>query len=173
MIHKVYLITGSNRGNRLQMLQKAARMIIQRCGEIVQSSKVYMTQPWGFHDDTPFLNQVLLLETGLNPFDLLEAVLQIESDIGRIRNADGYTSRKIDIDILFFDNRSIEKDILKIPHPHIAERRFVLTPLAEIAPELVHPHYSATIYELLQQCTDELEVRLYPNKQLQTTSLST
>lgn len=139
-------------------------MISERCGEVVRMSKVYESPPWGFVDNTTFLNQVLLVHTILDPANLLACILQIELEMGRSRKYKGYNSRKIDIDILFYGDSIIEENNLKIPHPHIANRRFVLTPLTEIAAGFVHPQFRVTIGQLLEACDDNSIVLPYPEK---------
>ncbi len=169
IIHPAYLITGSNRGNRLFMLKKAKQLISERCGEVVRWSGVYQSPSWGFVDNTAFLNQVLLVNTTLDPTRLLACILQIESEMGRTRRRKGYSSRKIDIDILFFGDCIIDENNLKIPHPHIPKRRFVLTPLAEIATEFIHPQFRVTINQLLGACDDDSVVLPY-NEKIQNTN---
>jgi 2-amino-4-hydroxy-6-hydroxymethyldihydropteridine diphosphokinase len=122
---------------------------------------VYETGPWGFKSGKKFLNRVLGVETVLNPSDLLERILKIESDLGRIRSGKGYSSRIIDIDILFFGDEIINEGSIVIPHPHLHERKFVLVPLNDIAPEFVHPVLKKTVEELLSLCTDKGKVRIY------------
>lgn len=161
MLHKAYLLLGSNRGDRLQMLMQAACLIEENTGKIISSSSVYETAPWGFEDETYFLNQVHCLQTLLTPIDLLAALLHIETAIGRIRQGNNYTSRLIDIDILFFDNHIVDHEHLTVPHPRLHQRRFALSPLAEIAPDFIHPVLRITIRDLAQQCRDISEVHLF------------
>jgi 2-amino-4-hydroxy-6-hydroxymethyldihydropteridine diphosphokinase len=161
MLHKVYLLLGSNRGNRPEMLSLATELIQKQAGKITASSSVYETAPWGFFDETFFLNQVLCIETLLSPHDLLEALLHIETSIGRKRRGTNYTSRLIDIDILFYGDHIINHEHLTVPHPRLHERRFVLLPLTEIAASLVHPLLKLTIGELVLQCKDSSEVNLF------------
>jgi len=161
MLQTAYLLLGSNRGNRLTMLSHAAELIGQNTGTITASSSVYETAPWGFYDETYFLNQVICLETLLPPYDLLDSLLHIETSIGRTRQGKNYSSRTIDIDILFYGDHIINHEHLTIPHPRQHERRFSLLPLAEIAPGFVHPVFKVTIHELLLKCSDVSEVHLY------------
>jgi 2-amino-4-hydroxy-6-hydroxymethyldihydropteridine diphosphokinase len=148
----------------MELLKQSIELIEKQAGRIVYTSSVYETSPWGFQDDTYFLNQVVAIETLLSPFDLLAALLNIESAIGRIRTGKNYSSRLIDIDILFYGNQVIDQKHLKVPHPRLHERRFALVPLAEIAGELVHPVFSLTINQLVGQCMDQSEVKPYTNK---------
>ena len=154
----VFLGTGSNEGNRKDNLEKALEMIRARSGEILISSSLYETEPWGFEADTPFLNMVVKIETRLDPVNLLENMLSIERSMGRKRETKGYSSRIIDIDILFYDNLILESQNLHIPHPLLHKRLFVLVPLAEIAPDLIHPVYNKSILSLLSSCTDTSKV---------------
>ena len=118
---------------------KAKKMIEESIGSVVSVSSVYETEPWGFESDNEFLNMVLCVETDLSPSGLLGRILMIESQLGRIRCENQYSSRNIDIDILLYNNEIVNEAALEIPHPRMHERRFVLVPLAEIAPELIHP----------------------------------
>lgn len=161
MIHKAFLLLGSNRGNRLQMLSCAVAMIEENAGKVLSSSSLYETAPWGFKDKTHFLNQVLCIHTQLSPMDLLTTLLGIETTIGRKREGENYTSRLIDIDILFFDDYVIEQEQLVIPHPRLHKRRFALIPLAEVAADLIDPVSGLKVRELLQQCDDNSEVKIF------------
>jgi len=161
MLQKAYLLLGSNRGDRFQMLMQAAGLIQENTGKIISSSSIYETAPWGFEDEIYFLNQIHCVQTLLTPIDLLAALLQIETTIGRIRHGNNYTSRLIDIDILFYGDHIVDHEHLAIPHPRLHQRRFVLTPLVEIAPDFIHPVLGITIRELALQCRDISEVHLY------------
>jgi 2-amino-4-hydroxy-6-hydroxymethyldihydropteridine diphosphokinase len=161
MLHKAYLLLGSNRGDRLQMLMQAAWLIEENTGKIISSSLVYETAPWGFEDETFFLNQVHCIQTLLTPSDLMANLLSIETAIGRKRQGNNYTSRLIDIDILFYDDHIVDHEHLTIPHPRLHQRRFALTPLAEIASDFIHPVLGITIRDLAQQCRDISEVQLF------------
>jgi 2-amino-4-hydroxy-6-hydroxymethyldihydropteridine diphosphokinase len=161
---KVFILTGSNRGNRLQMLRKAEECIEEVIGMITVRSSVYETEPWGFQDEIPFLNQVLMAETDLLPDRLLKEILVIETSMGRKRESMGYQARVIDIDILLYNDNVINTEELIIPHPRLADRRFVLMPLAEIAGEYFHPVFQCTISELLVNCRDYSKVvRYFPD----------
>ncbi|MGZ5253097.1 MAG: 2-amino-4-hydroxy-6-hydroxymethyldihydropteridine diphosphokinase [Flavitalea sp.] len=156
---KVYLLTGGNVGDSLKTLQKANALIQQRVGSIIKSSSIYKTAAWGKTDQDDFLNQVLLVETGLDPYDLMDALLDIEMLLGRKR-LEKFGPRIIDLDILFYEDIILKTDRLTIPHPQIQFRRFVLEPLNEIVPELVHPILKKNINRLLMECTDLLKVSL-------------
>jgi 2-amino-4-hydroxy-6-hydroxymethyldihydropteridine diphosphokinase len=154
----IFLIIGGNLGNRIQCLKQGREAIEQQIGRILQSSSIYETAAWGQTDAPPYLNQVLWVDTSLSPEKLLQTALDIESSAGRTR-LKKWDSRTLDIDILFYHNQIIEQPGLKIPHPCMQTRRFVLTPLAEIAPHLVHPVLGVDIETLLQQCEDPLQVQ--------------
>jgi len=155
---EVYLGIGTNLGEREHNLREALKMIGLQIGLLYTSSPVYETEPWGFDSDDKFLNMVIRVRTSLSPQAVLKETGLIEASLGRIRNEDQYTSRIIDIDILFYDDLIIDEVNLKIPHPGIAERRFVLVPLNEIAPDLVHPLSKKTVSSLLDSCPDTCKV---------------
>lgn len=126
----------------------------------MQKSSVYETEPWGFESNESFLNQALWLKTTFTADLLLKYTKQIELDLGRKEKSNGsYTSRIIDIDILYYDSEIINTNSLKIPHPRIAERRFTLEPLAEIIPHYVNPVSNISNIDLLKKCTDKSEVK--------------
>ena len=142
---KVFLGIGTNLGDRESNLKKAIALIKENIGPVIKSSSVYETEPWGFQSNDYFLNMVLEVKTDLKPSGLLGRVLMIEASMGRLRNAEGYTSRLIDIDILFYGKRKFSGKALLIPHPKLHERKFVLIPLCEIAPEFIHPVLGKTM----------------------------
>ena len=160
---KVVLITGGNVGDAERRLGEAARLIDAEVGRVESHSKIYRTKAWGFEADD-FRNQVLVVESGLEPMPVLEVVNDIEQRLGRnrveeqkIKSATGacYASRSIDIDILFYDDRVVESERLTLPHPRIAERMFVLEPLAEVAAGWQHPLSGKSVREMY----DELRQR--------------
>jgi 2-amino-4-hydroxy-6-hydroxymethyldihydropteridine diphosphokinase len=157
-MNKAYLLTGGNEGDRYLNMQQARTNIEHICGRLLQVSSLYETSPWGKTDQADFLNQVLLIETKWRPMELLKILLQIEEKGGRIRTVKN-APRTIDIDILFYDNLVLEEPGLTIPHPRIADRRFVLEPMNEISPEFEHPVLHKSIHRLLLECTDELAVK--------------
>jgi 2-amino-4-hydroxy-6-hydroxymethyldihydropteridine diphosphokinase len=153
----IFLLLGSNLGNRFENIQKAVSEIEGSIGVIVTRSKIYRTAAWGKTDQPDFFNQVIEISTGLQPHDLLSALLQIEKKLGRQRK-EQWGARIIDIDILFFNQQKIESSVLSIPHPAIESRRFTLVPLNEIAPSFKHPTSAKTMSELLEECKDPLKV---------------
>lgn len=157
-MNTAYLLTGGNMGNRLNNLQQAAELIQQNCGKIVARSSIYETEAWGKTDQPAFLNQALQITTSLSPDVLMQTLLDIESTMGRIRTFK-MGPRIIDLDILLINDLIQHSPILTIPHPALPLRRFALLPLAEIAPELIHPTEKKSILELLQTCSDTLNVQ--------------
>ena len=153
-----YLLIGGNLGNRKDNLQKAVTLINVQCGSLIKLSSVYETAAWGITDQPLFLNQAVEISTSLNARQLMTKILTIETDIGRVRN-EKLGPRIIDIDILLFEDEIHDLPFLKIPHPELQNRRFVLTPLAEIDPELQHPVLKKSISQLLEECPDNLEVK--------------
>jgi len=156
-MHTAYLLTGSNLGDRVSYLQQAYRLIEQYCGTMAASSSFYQTAAWGLTDQPDFYNQALALLTNLQPGELMQQLLDIEHIIGRKRSIK-MGPRIIDIDILLLDEVIINTELLTVPHPFLHERRFALLPLAEIAPQAWHPVLRKTVQQLLDDCTDPLDV---------------
>ncbi len=159
-LNNAWLLAGSNLGDRKHNLATALSLIKTNCGRVKQTSAVYETDAWGKNDQPRFLNQALQVETGFTPLQLLKKLLAIEQTLGRIRD-EKYGPRTIDIDILLFADKIVNKPNLIIPHPQMHKRRFVLAPLAEIGGELAHPVFHKSIAELLDVCTDPLPVSIY------------
>jgi 2-amino-4-hydroxy-6-hydroxymethyldihydropteridine diphosphokinase len=156
---KVILLLGGNLGNRAFYMDNARQMIEQKIGKILQSSSIYESAPWGFSSKNNFFNQVLLVDTPLSPFQIIENIWQIEKELGRERTGKSYSSRTIDIDILFYEYEIIDTPDLIVPHKHLHERRFTLIPLAEILPDWIHPGFNQPIKKLLENCEDKSEVK--------------
>jgi 2-amino-4-hydroxy-6-hydroxymethyldihydropteridine diphosphokinase len=155
-----YLITGGNLGDRVANLETSIRHLEINAGRLLQASAIYQTAAWGMEDQPDFLNQVLLLQTSLAPTDLLQSMLQIERQMGRIREAK-YGPRTIDIDLLLYNQVVMNEPHLTLPHPRFHLRRFALQPLADLAPSLLHPVLHQTIGHLLLHCADPLNVKKY------------
>ena len=160
---KVYLGLGSNMGERDNLLKEALAMIGESVGHLTDVSSLYETEPVGFDGDD-FLNMAVCIETGLSPSGLIGRVLMIESQLGRIRCEKGFLPRPIDIDVLLIDNEIIDSEPLIVPHPRMHQRRFVLEPLNEIAPDMIHPVIGKTINEILLECSDKSRVTKYSLK---------
>jgi len=154
----VFLGLGSNVGDREEALETAVRGLADRGYVATRVSSIWHTEPVGGPPQGWFLNQAVEGRTSLGPRALLEACLDTERAMGRVR-AERYGPRRIDVDILFFGDRQVDEPGLEIPHPRLAERRFVLAPLAEVAPRLVHPVLGLTVEALLARCEDVSEVR--------------
>lgn len=133
-------------------------MIHEKIGHVYKVSSVYETEPWGFDCDQAFLNQVIAVDTPLNPHETLDKAHEIENELGRRHTSVFYESRPIDVDILMFDDIIYHDSKLQIPHPRMHERNFTLIPLAEIAGEKTHPVFEKTIDDLVSNCTDSLHV---------------
>lgn len=155
---KIYLLLGGNLGDKRKVFSDARGLLSQRLGQITSQSAVYETEPWGFESTDLFWNQVLEIDTALSPEEVLRLTQLTELDLGRVRKENQYNSRILDIDILFYENQLIETENLVIPHPRIQERKFALIPLCEIAPELMHPVFLKSIRQMLEECTDSLNV---------------
>jgi len=156
-MNKLFLITGGNIGDRKKNLETAAVLIKRRVGKITKLSKIYETEAWGNRDQPAFYNQVLVIESKFSAWEILTAILKIEEEMGRKRTVKN-AARIIDIDILFFNEDIVNEQNLVIPHPEIGNRRFVLSPLNEIAPQMFHPVLKKTIRQLLSESKDQLKV---------------
>ncbi len=158
MQRTIYLCIGGNLGEREANLSEAVDFIDFNLGDVVSASGIYESEPWGMTDVPNFLNQVVQIKTELSNEELLAEIAELEEFFGRERSSEGYVSREMDIDVLFIDKDAIQTETLCVPHPRIAERRFVLEPLAEIAPDFIHPELKKSIKELLASCTDKGQV---------------
>lgn len=159
-----YLILGGNKGGKIKNLNQATVLIEKNVGAIINKSEMYETAAWGNTDQPDFLNQVVCVETKLRPQQVLQEIIKIEESLGRVRGDQKWMERTIDIDILFYNDEIIDTPDLKIPHPYIQERMFVLLPLLDLAPTLVHPVLKEDIKTLANQCKDELTVNLWLKK---------
>jgi 2-amino-4-hydroxy-6-hydroxymethyldihydropteridine diphosphokinase len=159
MAKTAFIGLGTNIGDREGNLKRVLENISLSAGDVISFSGIYKTGPWGFSSENLFLNMVLKLRTRLKPVDLLKQLLKIEILMGRVRGAEKYSSRIIDIDILLYESDVINKPYLKVPHPLIQERKFVLVPLCDIAPEMIHPVLKKTFASLLKECKDESFVK--------------
>lgn len=154
----VYLLLGANLGDRFDQLEKARTAIAVQVGKIQMTSSLFETKSWGVENQADYLNQAIMLETNLSPQQVLAAVLDIENQLGRVRDVK-WDSRIIDIDILFYGDRMINDPDLIVPHPYFHARNFAIIPMLEIAPAFVHPIFGLTIKQLQKQSTDALGVK--------------
>jgi 2-amino-4-hydroxy-6-hydroxymethyldihydropteridine diphosphokinase len=154
----LFLGLGTNLGNRETNLENAIALIDEQIGSVIKTSSVYETPPWGFDAENDFLNMVLCVGTELSPDEIMKKITAIESGMGRERGQDRYSSRIIDIDILLYDDLVTSGNGIKIPHRLMHERRFVLVPLCEIAPDIVHPVLKQNIMFLLKTCRDRSKI---------------
>jgi len=137
-MNTIVLLLGGNLGNKLENLSKARLMIENMLGRVIQKSSIYGSEPWGFISTEIFFNQVIVIESELNPFETINKLQNIEDILGRIRDSNKWISRTMDIDILFFNSEIINNDKLTIPHKLMQDRRFVLFPLHEIMKDFIH-----------------------------------
>jgi 2-amino-4-hydroxy-6-hydroxymethyldihydropteridine diphosphokinase len=153
----IYLLLGTNLGDRKANLLTAKQYISSQVGSIVTESGIYKTDAWGNTQQAAFYNQVLEIHSNLSPPMALSILLDIERTMGRVRT-EKWGARIIDIDILFWEDEVIKTESLTIPHPGIPHRKFTLVPLSEIAPELIHPEHKVSITRMLETCADSLTV---------------
>ena len=158
---RVCLSLGSNLGPRETYLRKALQALDKELGSLVKCSSFYETLPWGFSSDSLFLNAAACFDTLLSPEEVLAVTQQIEKSLGRKEKSrqGQYADRCIDIDILLYDDRVMQTPDMILPHPHMAERMFVLEPLAEIMPHLLHPQLRKTILQLKEELAERSERR--------------
>lgn len=156
-MEKCYILFGSNQGDKAAIFEQACLYINNRCGQITATSSSYESEPWGFDSDEWFLNRLIELQTELQPDELMVELLEIEKELGRVRQPEvnGYTSRTADLDIMYYGNEVINTERVIAPHPRLHLRRFALLPLCELNPDLVHPVFQLTQSELLAFCPDD------------------
>jgi 2-amino-4-hydroxy-6-hydroxymethyldihydropteridine diphosphokinase len=156
---EVYLLLGSNIGDRLVNIDMACELIRKEINISIETSRIYETAAWGKIDQSSFLNQAICIQTDIEPLTLLRILKKIEKAVGRI-DTEKWGPRVIDIDILFYGQKVIQDPELQIPHPYLPVRRFVLLPMIDIAPHFMHPVLKKTITELLATCPDTSEVNV-------------
>ena len=161
-MHQVVLLIGGNLGDREQLITQA-RGLLPEIGTIAEVSSIYETQAWGKASKGNYLNQAIIIKTHKSPGDILKLTKKIENKLGRTRN-ERWGNRTMDIDLIYFDDLIYQDENLIIPHPLMAERKFVLIPLVEIMPDYVHPVFHISNQELLRGCTDQGEVIRYRYK---------
>ena len=159
-MNKTYLLLGSNIGDSQLQLSVAIKNIEQRIGAIIRHSRLYSTSAWGDTRQPDFLNQVIVVENALTPIETMQTILDIEKEMGRVRTLKN-APRIIDIDILFFNKMILDTLMLTLPHPEIQNRRFVLIPLNELAPNFNHPVLGVSVHQLLKICPDRLTVKKF------------
>ncbi len=159
-MEQLYILLGGNLGDKQKIFTETERLIGVQLGKIGSKSHIYETEPWGFESDDLFWNQAIIVETNLSAAECLNAIHYIEEQVGRIRSNQQYSSRIIDIDILFYGDHIIHSRELEIPHPRMIDRKFVLLPLSEIASDKIHPFFGKTVHQLLIDCPDPLQVSM-------------
>lgn len=158
MLQQAYISLGGNLGNTVEIFEQALQEIERLAGILQKKSSLYQTAAWGNTQQPDFLNQVILIQTTLSPNKLLDTLLTIELKFGRERK-EHWGPRTLDLDLLFLDDRILNKEHLTLPHPRIAERKFILIPLEEIAADWLHPVEQKTIQQLVIECKDDSEVK--------------
>lgn len=164
MMKLIYLSLGSNLGRREHNLEKALDLIKERIGHPESLSRIYESEAWGFSSTSNFYNCCISLQSDLAPEQLLNRLLEIELEMGRRRQGRGYSDRIIDIDLLLYGDSCINTPGLTVPHPSMADRKFVLAPLAEIAAGVIHPLSGKNILSMLEDCADTSEPVPLPHK---------
>ncbi len=155
----IIILLGSNLGDRLANLKQAIASIAS-FSSILQHSNIYQTAAWGNTDQADFLNQAIEIQTHQTAENLMQALLAIESQMGRVR-LQKWEPRIIDLDIIFYESAIHNSDFIQIPHPEMQKRAFVLKPLLDIIPNFEHPILNQTITQLWEKCPDQLEVSLF------------
>ena len=150
---KVFFSIGSNKGNRSELINEAIAKIDISIGKVELKSSIYETKSWGFKSSN-FYNTCLLVDSSLSEEQILNRILKIEKDMGRFKSGDQYIDRYIDIDILFVEDIIVNSKNLIIPHPRLHLRKFVLTPMLDLAPDFIHPILNKSIRQLEIECDD-------------------
>ncbi len=163
--HITFLSLGSNIGDRMAHLRFAVSEM-NHFGTVKSLSAIFETEPWGYDDPSPYLNMTCRFDTDIEPHSLRGKLSEIEKRSGRVKSTsdENYLARTLDIDILLFDDLKIHTQDLVVPHPRMTLRRFVLEPLAQIAPDIIHPNSGQTISKLLQTTSDISSIALYRNE---------
>ena len=159
-MNEAYLSLGGNLGNCIETFAKALKLLERQAIRVLEKSSIYTTEPWEMQNAPDFYNRCIQIRTNHSSNELMDIILGIEKELGRERSeGDSYESRTIDIDILFFNSETIDTPVLKVPHPRLHLRRFVLEPLSEIAPSFIHPALQKEITELLEICEDKCRTK--------------
>ena len=166
---RCYLLFGSNQGDKKALLEQACTLINNRCGLLVERSSAYLSEPWGFEAEEWFLNELLVVETALKPDELMDELMKIECELGRVRHPEtkGYCSRTVDLDILYYGDQVVRTEKVIAPHPKLHLRRFALLPLCEIIPDFLHPEFNLSQQQLLDKCPDTSTVQQLNNSTTQ------
>jgi 2-amino-4-hydroxy-6-hydroxymethyldihydropteridine diphosphokinase len=157
IMNEVYILLGGNLGDKSEIFKEAIKLIGERVGLVTKQSSAYVTESWGF-DSNLFRNQAVIVETALSPNETLQQTQAIEIIMGRINKSTHYEARTLDIDLIFYNDLVLNTIDLTLPHSKMAERKFVLIPLNEIAPDKRHPVSGLRVGEMLRLCTDPLKV---------------
>ena len=157
--HQIFLGLGGNIGKKSRIFKKTLSLIEARLGKIDRISPVYVSPPWGFEAREEFWNQVIVVNTRLTPREVLHETQKIEAYFGRKRESGRYLSRRMDIDILFYDQLVLVSEELSIPHPLVERRKFVLIPLASVSPDFRHPVTGKSVTEMISECDDLAEIK--------------
>ena len=153
---RLIILLGGNQGNITETFRRVVTKLNDKLGSVTEISGYYESEPWGFESEQNFINQVVEIDCSISATEVIKATQSIEREFGREKKSGkGYTSRPIDIDILFFDNLIVDSPELTIPHPRLHKRRFTLLPLAEKWADFVHPVKNKTVLQLLDECSDE------------------
>ncbi len=160
-MNKLVLLIGGNMGDRETVFNSSVEEISSVIGDVVAKSSLFESEAWGFESENLFLNQLVVVDTGKPAGTCLKLTQAIEKKLGRVRHKERYSSRLIDIDILFYNSDIVDTPDLTIPHPRIQERNFVLEPLNEVMPDYLHPVLNKKISTLLDECTDQCKVHKY------------